>query len=385
MADKHPQSDPQPPAPTKKDEAPFDQVIFNASSLFDSPPGQVARKPGKRVGMPKKIGQYQIVTELGRGGMGVVYLARQPSLNRHVALKVLNINLAADPDDAARFKSEAKLAASLQHPNIVQIYEVGEQDGYAFMALEYIEGGTLHDFLSSHELGPRQAAALVEALAGAMQHAHGIGVIHRDLKPANILLSRAAERGSKLGEEKPASSDTRPPALGIAKITDFGLAKQMNQSIHLTATGIALGTPSYMAPEQAKDDRKNIGPISDVYSLGAILYECLTGKPPFSGKTPLITMQQVVKSRPSPPTEIRAGVPERLEQICLKCLEKNPKNRYPDAEALADALRRFLDGEAVNEQPVAALPKSSLILAILLGLSIVGNLVLFALWRSALR
>jgi serine/threonine protein kinase/WD40 repeat protein len=334
---------------------PSNQIILDESAYLSE--GVITQKTGSRIGLPERIGQFQIIRELGRGGMGVVYLARQPNLNREVALKVLNINLQSDPEDAARFSSEAKLAASLQHPNIVQIYEIGEQDGYAFIAMEYVRGGSLHQHLKEYRPTPREAAELLEPLARAMQHAHLQGVIHRDLKPGNILISdagtsnpgsksdgataRTKAADSKFGIQNSAKS-------GTPKITDFGLAKNLNQSMHLTATGVALGTPSYMAPEQARDDRKNIGPCSDIYALGTILYEMLAGKPPFGGSTPLITMQQVVRSKPVPPSEIESLVPKDLEAICLKCLEKHPKKRYASAQNFADALRGFLDAPATE-------------------------------------
>ncbi len=331
---------------TRRDQLePPNQIVLGESFFLSE--GTDKQRTGSRFAMPDKIGQYQISRELGRGGMGVVYLAKQPGLNREVALKVLNINLQSDPEDAARFQSEAKLAASLQHPNIVQIYEVGEQDGYAFMAMEYVPGGNLHQHLRRRTPTPREAAELLEPLARAMHHAHGKGIIHRDLKPGNILISDSGMRISDAGPDDQTVKDA--PAIspsGTPKITDFGLAKNLNQSMHLTATGVALGTPSYMAPEQAKDDRKNIGPLSDVYALGAILYEMLAGKPPFTGSTPMVTMQQVVRTRPAPPSTIRPAVPKELEKICLKCLEKQPKNRFTNAQELADALQAFIEGPA---------------------------------------
>jgi serine/threonine protein kinase len=367
------------------DEVPSGQIVFDESELFNTILGPDARQAGKRIGMPTRIGQYEVIKELGRGGMGVVYLAHQTSLHRQVALKVLNINLQSDPEDAARFESEAKLAASLRHPNIVQIFEVGEQDGFAFMAMEYVEGGSLHQFLAKNEImSPTAAAALLEPLARAMHHAHQRGIIHRDLKPANILISDYGFpiADSKTGQiQEDVQSENRNPKSAIPKITDFGLAKNINQSMHLTATGVALGTPSYMSPEQAKDDRKYIGPVSDVYSLGAILYECLTGEPPFAGSTPVITMQQVVRGRPTPPSKHRPEVPKELERTCLKCLEKNPKSRYPSAEALADALRTFLDGATDKVSAPTARSSLPFWLGVLLAISLLGNVILFALWR----
>lgn len=345
---------------TRREEIePSNQLVLGESAFLSEE--VVARKVGARASLPERIGQFKIVRELGRGGMGVVYLAKQPGLNREVALKVLNINVQSDPEDAARFRSEAKLAASLQHPNIVQIYEIGEQDGYAFIAMEFVRGGSLHQQLKERAPTPREAAELLEPLARAMHLAHLKGVIHRDLKPGNILISDEGTRNPDASptdetvKKKAAGSKTEimiGPKAGTPKITDFGLAKNLNQSMHLTATGVALGTPSYMAPEQARDDRKNIGPCSDIYALGTILYEMLTGKPPFSGSSPLVTMQQVVRAKPVPPTDIRPAVPRDLEAICLKCLEKHPKKRFATALELADALRGFLDGAPTESIPV---------------------------------
>ena len=359
----------EPMRPTRKDGAPPPpgQVVMNVSDFFEMSISPAANKPKPRVGLPKKIGQYVVLRELGRGGMGVVYLAQQPSLNREVALKVLNINLMADPEDAARFQSEAEMAASLRHPNIVQIYEIGEQDGFAFMAMEYVEGGSLGGYLENKKMGAREAVELLEPVARAMHYAHQKDIIHRDLKPGNILLSASSEANSSR----------------VAKITDFGLGKQMNASMHLTATGVALGTPSYMAPEQARDDRKLIGPISDVYALGAILYEMLTGRPPFAGKTPVITMQQVVRAKPIPPSQIVENVPRELEKICLKCLEKKTTSRYPNAEVLADALRSYLEGPIVEaiEPPKTRWPYVAAAVGLIL--AILAGTFGFVQWRQA--
>ena len=384
---KPPDSDQIAAQPTRREQAePSNQIVLSDSDFYSA---AHSTQVGVKTGVPEKIGQYQVIRELGRGGMGVVYLAKQPSLNREVALKVLNINLQSDPEDAARFTSEAKLAASLQHPNIVQIYAIGEQDGYAFMAMEYVAGGSLHQYLKSHSPSPREAAELLEPIARAMQHAHSRGIIHRDLKPGNILIGEAELVTS---DSKPHSNSAKPLSKAqlelengksiIPKITDFGLAKNLNQSMHLTATGVALGTPSYMAPEQARDDRKFIGPLSDVYAMGAILYELLTGKPPFSGSTPIVTMQQVVRTRPVPPSTIRPSVPKELEQICLKCLEKNTKNRYASAQELADALRRFLNGEVV--EPIVALQpvRGYLFTLVLLIITLASIATALYFWRA---
>jgi YD repeat-containing protein len=276
---------------------------------------------------------YEILGELGRGGMGVVYKARQLNLNRIVALKMVLTGAHAGPDERARFRAEAEAVARLQHPNIVQIHETGEHDRLPFFALEYVEGGSLARRLNGKPLPARAAAQLVEALARGVDAAHRRGVVHRDLKPGNVLLG----------------------ADGTPKITDFGLAKQVDGQASLTPTGAILGTPNYMAPEQARGQTHEVGPAADIHALGAILYECLTGKPPFGGKTPLDTLQQVLTEEPKPPSHAGPKVPRDLETICLKCLHKEPARRYASALELAEDLRRFLAGEPVLARPVSRL------------------------------
>jgi WD40 repeat protein len=277
---------------------------------------------------------YEILAVLGRGGMGVVYQARQISLNRVVALKM--IAAGADAEELARFRQEAEALASLHHPNLVQVYEVGRQDGRPFLALEYVAVGSLAARLDGTPLPPGRSAGLVETLARAVHAAHEAGIVHRDLKPANILLA----------------------ADGTPKITDFGLAKRLDRDAGLTRTGTIAGTPGYMAPEQASPDGP-VGPATDVYALGAILYELLTGRPPFRGSDPLETLFQVRARDPVPPRTLAAGVPADLETVCLKCLEKDPARRYPSAAALADDLHRFLAGEPVTARPVGALGRAA--------------------------
>ncbi len=285
------------------------------------------------------VAGYEILGELGRGGMGVVYRARQVGLNRLVALKMILAGSHAGADDLARFRAEAEAVAALQHPNIVQIYEVGERDGLPYFSLELVEGGSLADRLDGTPWAARPAAELVAALARAMEYAHSRGVVHRDLKPANVLLSFSGR--SQSGAEAP-------------KITDFGLAKQLDSAVGRTRTGAILGTPSYMAPEQAGGRRKEVGPAADVYALGAILYELLTGRPPFRAETPLDTILQVLDSEPVPPSRLLPKVARDLETICLKCLQKEPRRRYATAGQLADDLQRFLD-----DRPILARPTSS--------------------------
>jgi tetratricopeptide (TPR) repeat protein/tRNA A-37 threonylcarbamoyl transferase component Bud32 len=284
---------------------------------------------------------YDILAELGRGGMGIVYKAQDRRLKRTVALKMLLAGSLADREQLARFRVEAEAVARLQHPHIVQIYEVGEQDGRPFFALEYVEGGSLDKHLAGTPQPSRTAAPLVETLAWAVHAAHQRGIVHRDLKPANVLL-----------EIKNPESAIYNLQSAIPKITDFGLAKQLDADPMQTPSGVILGTPSYMAPEQATGKVHRIGPATDVYALGAILYEMLTGRPPFKGETALDTVTQVLHDEPVPPRRLQPKVPADLETICLKCLQKDSGKRYTSAEALAEDLRRFRAGEPIRARPV---------------------------------
>ncbi len=271
---------------------------------------------------------YEILGTLGRGGMGVVYQARQTKLGRVVALKMILSGAHAGEADLARFKTEAEAIARLQHPNIIQIYEIGECGGVPFFSLEFCGGGALEGKLKD-PWTPRQAAELVRTLARAVQAAHQAGIIHRDLKPANILFL----------------------ADGTAKITDFGLAKKIEGGDGLTQTGAVLGTPSYMAPEQAGGDSRRVTTLVDVYALGAILYECLTGRPPFRAATAIDTILQVLERAPEPPTALQPGIDRGLELICLKCLAKEPAQRYASADHLAADLDNWLAGVPISVQP----------------------------------
>jgi eukaryotic-like serine/threonine-protein kinase len=302
--------------------------LFAESRKAGGRPREVERSPGSagRLAVPG----YEILQELGRGGMGVVYQARQASLNRLVALKVILAGLHAGTEQRARFRIEAEAVARLQHSNIVQIHEVGEHDGQAYLALEFVDGSSLARRLAGSPLPPTAAARLVETLARAMYHAHQRGIVHRDLKPANVLLT----------------------ADGIPKITDFGLAKRLEGEGVTGSSGAILGTPSYMAPEQARGDSRQVGPAADIYALGAILYELLTGRTPFKAAMALETLQQVLHQEPVPPRRLQPGVPRDLETICLKCLHKEPARRYADAEALAEDLRRFQAGEPIRARPL---------------------------------
>jgi serine/threonine protein kinase/tetratricopeptide (TPR) repeat protein len=337
--------------------------------LRDRLSGRLAIAPTLKTGMPASrttrvptIPGYEILDELGRGGMGIVYQARQVGLNRLVALKMI-LDTRTDEAALARFRAEAAAVAALQHPNIVQVYEVGEAGGRPYFSLEFVPGGSLTAALAGTPQPARAVAAMVEPLARAVQYAHEKGIVHRDLKPANILLSFAhsslavAKTQTSLSEQQtidkaPWNVDHGPP-----KISDFGLAKWVEGKSGLTHTGDVVGTPSYMAPEQAAGRTNEVGPLADVYALGAILYECLTGRPPFKGATAVETLHQVVTVEPVPPTRLQPSVPADIETICLKCLAKEPQRRYASAEALADDLGRFYRGEPIVARPVGTVER----------------------------
>ncbi len=292
---------------------------------------------------------YEILGELGRGGMGVVYRARQRGLNRLVALKMIATGPDAGPDAGpvavSRFRREAEAAARLQHPNIVQVHEVGEQEGKPYLAMELVDGPTLAAKLAEGPLPPRQAAELVAALARAVEYAHGCGIVHRDLKPLNVLLAAALTVSSADGSRR--SFPFTP------KITDFGLAKNLAAGPGPTETGTVLGSPCYMAPEQIGGRSDQVGPTADVYSLGAILYDALTGRPPFRAATALETLDLVRSAEPVPPARFQPGLPRDLQTTCLKCLEKQPAKRYATAALLAADLERFLAGEPIRARPAS--------------------------------
>jgi hypothetical protein len=300
---------------------------------FDGPAPQASPSIS---GFPDIPG-YVVQGILGHGGMATVFKARQLSLDRLVALKMIQAGPIARPQEISRFRTEAAAIAQFQHPNIVQIYEVGEHNGLPFLALELVQGPTLAKHLSRTPQPARAAAELVEILARGVAVAHERGIIHRDLKPGNVLLAPSPTAG-----ESP---------YGIPKIADFGLAKRMDDDSSLTRTGDFIGTASYVAPEQARGQTREIGPAVDTYALGAILYEMLTGRPPFLGPSVLETLHQVTTQEPVPPGVLQPSVPRDLEAICLKCLSKQPTQRYASARELADDLRRFLNGEPTRARP----------------------------------
>jgi eukaryotic-like serine/threonine-protein kinase len=302
------------------------------------------------------VAGYEILSELGRGGMGIVYKARHLGLKRLVALKMLRAETFAASSQMARFRSEAEVMARLEHPNIVRVYEVGEHDGRPFFAMELVAGDSLEQRLNGAPWPPDRSARFLETLARAVHVAHARHLVHRDLKPANVLLQMGNGEWEMGNEEpEPNSSISFPiphSPFPIPKITDFGLAKRLDNADRDTRSGDILGTPCYMAPEQAYGRNDSVGPRTDVWALGAILYEMLTGRPPFRGETVWDTLQQVGKQEPVPPRRLQPKVPRDLETICLKCLQKEPARRYASAAALADDLGRFLSREPIKARPL---------------------------------
>ncbi len=311
-----------------------------------------------------RIPGYEVQQVLGRGGMGVVYKAWHHRLNRAVALKMLLSGAYARPEELQRFLREAEAVAGLNHANIVQVHDVGGLEGRPYFTMELVEGGSLAQKVAGTPQPARQAAALVATIAEAIQVAHQSGIIHRDLTPANILLT----------------------ADGTPKITDFGLARRLEGS-GLTLSGVFMGTPSYVAPEQARGQKEGLGPASDTYALGAILYELLTGRPPFRAETTAATLHQVLSEDPIPPSRLVPRLPRDLETICLKCLQKEPQRRYASAAALAEDLRRFERGEPIKARPLGPLSRlvrwvrrrptaaalyGTVLAAVLLALALVG-------------
>jgi serine/threonine protein kinase/tetratricopeptide (TPR) repeat protein len=355
---------------TRRDVSPVPSTPRIAPTIRDFRPPDRPRGGG-----PRLVAGYELLEEIGRGGMGVVYKARQVQLDRLVALKMIG-SASASREDLVRFRTEAEAVARLQHPHIVQIHEIGEHEGQPFFSLEYLDGGSLDRLLTGKPLAHAAAAALVEKLAGAVHYAHERGIIHRDLKPANILLAEGLNhrdtetqrRQQESAAEKKEPSSPSSSLLGASvslwfnsssltpKIADFGLARLDSKS-RQTQAGAIVGTPSYMAPEQAHGNT-DVGPAADVHALGAILYECLTGRPPFNAESVVATLQQVRQHDPVPPRRLTPGVPRDLETICLKCLQKEPRQRYASAADLADDLNRFLAGKPVLARPVSWLGRA---------------------------
>lgn len=305
---------------------------------------------------PKQVGHYDILEEIGRGGMGVVYKALDRKLKRIVALKMMLSGAFADVAARSRFRREAEALAQVQHPHLVQVYDVGEDQGHAYVVFEFIDGINLAAFARRRPMDPRLAATLVEKVARAVQAAHDRGIIHRDLKPGNILLGLPSHSG--LGPRPSGSGRSLNPFTLVPKLTDFGLAKRLDRQTAATTAGQVLGTAQYMAPEQAVGDSSRVGPTADVYGLGAVLYELLTGLPPISGENLIELMMHVQGRDPAAPSQFAPSLPRDLETICLKCLEKEPGRRYPSAAALADELARFLRREPIAARPVSSLEKA---------------------------
>jgi len=281
-------------------------------------------------GSVRRFGDYELLEEIARGGMGAVFRARQVSLKRFVAVKVLLAAEFANETSRERFRREAEAVASLNHPNIVSIYEVGEHEGCPYFSMELIEGRSLADLTREKPVPARRAAQWLKTIAEAVHYAHQRGVLHRDLKPSNVLVDKA----------------------DVPHVTDFGLAKRIETGEALTQTGQVLGTPSYMPPEQADPKRGEAAATSDVYSLGAVLYHALTARPPFMAETLTQTLRLVAEAEPVSLRLLNPGVPRDLETICHKCLEKDPRHRYPTAQELADELSRFLSDEPSRARPI---------------------------------
>jgi serine/threonine protein kinase/tetratricopeptide (TPR) repeat protein len=380
-----------------------------SASLETLTPEQSAAQ--RRALVQRRLSKYEILEELGRGSMGVVYKAREPALDRMVALKVILAGPHAGLDQLIRIRREARAIARLQHPNIVQIHEIGDDDGRPFLCMEYVDGPGLDRLLSrwneqgSLGLTPRAAAGLVASLADAVHYAHQQGIIHRDLKPANILLQRKSGIRNPEGKsesrnpksEKEITNGVSDLEFRISdftpKIADFGLAKFLDSSAEATQTGHLIGTPSFMAPEQAEGRTDDVGPAVDLYALGVILYQLLTGRPPFQAASVQETLELVRTAEPPPPRHLQPNLPRDLQTICLKCLAKEPGSRYASALDLAKDLRRFLAGEPVRARPATVTDRvnkwvkrrpvvAGLLAALLLAIAGGGTGIVWQWWRA---
>lgn len=333
---------------------------------FGLPHGESELDSGARY-----FGVYELLNEIARGGMGVVYKARQSTLNRIVAIKMILGGQLASKEQVQRFLVEAEAAANLNHPGIVPVYEFGEREGTHYFSMAFVDGPSLAAYVSDNSLPPNEAAELVLKVSAAIAYAHQHGVIHRDLKPANILLDQGTE----------------------PRITDFGLAKRLEDDSELTKTGAIMGSVYYMPPEQAAGKTEEVGPAADIYALGAVLYKLLTGRPPFQAPTPIETIRQVISHEPVQPRRLNPRIPQDLETICLKCLEKDPDRRYGSATELNEELQRFLKGEPILARPIsrAAIlwrwcrrnPVTASLTAGLVAASFIGIFTATSLWEQA--
>lgn len=290
-------------------------VTQDIGSLFDDLDAEDMR-------LPREFGEYELLEEIAIGGMGVIYKAKHLGLGRIVALKMIKAGELARREDVRRFKTEAEAAARLRHPNIVTIHDIGEEDGLPYFSMSYVGGPNLSQLVRMQPLSSKRAATLLRKIAMAVQHAHDEGLLHRDLKPGNILIDPNDE----------------------PQVTDFGLARAIHSDSSLTRSGAILGSPSYMAPEQAEGRVKDVSVRTDVYALGAVLYEMVTGRPPFQGESAMHTMRLVCQASPAAPRLLNPDVPRDLETVCMRCLEKQPSRRYASAREVADEMEAFLAG-----------------------------------------